>query len=317
MTWALASRQRARLPPLGIWASPPKQRHGRLCVRSQQTSTVCGKSAPHREITTKRDPKRLTSDPSDASSAAVARCHRTARPSIANHMAEILALVSYNTSKPVKVHWYDLTVSEPTNHTLYHGHPCPSFWLGPELSLGIARLSLRQEGRTRVEALVEGDQTTLYPWAVLLAALLLILLSRPNSASHQDVPLLAEVRSLVVAIGTRTTHPIGYEGPCDQTQHLHCPTPHRENDYTCPCEPFNLATTQPNMPDYCSGYGWLRLMIIMIRSDHWNRCSNHPLPRLPRSTITPTASTSRRLFTSGGCLRRDEKACWMPLVVNW
>ena len=40
--------------------------------------------------------------------------------------------------------------------TLYHGHPCPSSWLGPELSLGTARLSLRQEGRTRVEALVEG-----------------------------------------------------------------------------------------------------------------------------------------------------------------
>ena len=37
--------------------------------------------------------------------------------------------------------------------TLYHGHPCPSFWLGPEFPLGMtARLSLRQEGRTRVEA---------------------------------------------------------------------------------------------------------------------------------------------------------------------
>ena len=40
--------------------------------------------------------------------------------------------------------------------TLYHGHPCRSFWLGPEIALGLARLSLRQEGRTRVEALVEG-----------------------------------------------------------------------------------------------------------------------------------------------------------------
>ena len=40
--------------------------------------------------------------------------------------------------------------------TLYHGHPCPSFWLWPELPLRTARLSLRQEGQTRVEALVEG-----------------------------------------------------------------------------------------------------------------------------------------------------------------
>ena len=33
--------------------------------------------------------------------------------------------------------------------------PLPSFWLGPEFPLGAARLSLRQEGRTSVEALVE------------------------------------------------------------------------------------------------------------------------------------------------------------------
>ena len=41
--------------------------------------------------------------------------------------------------------------------TLYHGHPCPSFWLGPEFPLGIARLSFRQEGRTRVEVMLEGE----------------------------------------------------------------------------------------------------------------------------------------------------------------
>ena len=46
-----------------------------------------------------------------------------------------------------------------TNHTLYHGHPCRSFWLGPEIALWL-RLSLRQEGRTTVEALVEGVPTT-------------------------------------------------------------------------------------------------------------------------------------------------------------
>ena len=50
-------------------------------------------------------------------------------------------------------------IEDNSYSTLYHGHPCPSFWLGPELSLGIARLSLRQEGRTRVEALAEGVVT--------------------------------------------------------------------------------------------------------------------------------------------------------------
>ena len=36
---------------------------------------------------------------------------------------------------------------------------CPSFWLGSELPLGTALLSLRQEGRTRVEASVEGEDS--------------------------------------------------------------------------------------------------------------------------------------------------------------
>ena len=37
-------------------------------------------------------------------------------------------------------------------HTLYHGHPCPSFWQGPEFTPGIARLSLLCRRANEVEA---------------------------------------------------------------------------------------------------------------------------------------------------------------------
>ena len=34
-----------------------------------------------------------------------------------------------------------------TRPTLYHGHPCPSFWLGPELTLGLGCPSARRGER--------------------------------------------------------------------------------------------------------------------------------------------------------------------------
>ena len=48
--------------------------------------------------------------------------------------------------------------SEP-HPTLYHGYPLPIFLARTRFGV-TARLSLRQEGRTRVEALVEGDLTS-------------------------------------------------------------------------------------------------------------------------------------------------------------
>ena len=41
--------------------------------------------------------------------------------------------------------------------TLYHGHPLPISLAGARTRFVTARLSLRQEGRTRVKALVEGE----------------------------------------------------------------------------------------------------------------------------------------------------------------